>query len=306
MNICMNNITIVKDVKFANAITHDGEFHADDVLATVILSKVIKPLKIYRTNTIPDYIDSSIIVYDIGMGKFDHHQKNRNGTRENGVPYASAGLMWKEYGARIVSEENDPFLVWQYIDRDFIQGVDASDNFVLPKINYPTNIIGFDEIISSFNPLWNNEEDIDIAFMKAVEFTNTIFNNVYASAVAKSKAKQIIDEAIYKSDDHVIILPNNIPWKEFMMKSRSQKAFNIYFVIYPSLRGGYIWECVPKNSSMKEYRKPVPFYLRGLGASMLRKITGIKTATFCDASGSSGGAETLEDTIKFVKLALNN
>ncbi len=304
--ISMNNIIIVKNIKYANAITHAGKFHVDEVLATIILSKVIKPLKVYRADSLPKDVDSSVLVYDIGLGKFDHHQKNRNGTRDNGVPYASVGLIWKEFGSKIVAKEEYPFLVWQFIDRDFIQGVDAADNGVLPKINYPTNIMGLNHVISSFNPLWNSKEDSDMAFMKAISFASVIFDNVYAEAVAKSRAKQIVEEAIYRSSEHIMVLPQHMPWREFVLNSCNKKASDIYFVIYPSLRRGYIWECVPKKFVAGQYRKTTPSQWHGLYDEAIRKETGIKTAIFCHMNGCIGGAETFEDTVEFAKLALKS
>lgn len=90
----MKNLTIVSDVITANAITHGGVFHADEVMATVILSHVMPQINLARVFTVPE--DTNAVVYDIGGGKFDHHQRGRNGCRKNGVLYSSAGLLWKE------------------------------------------------------------------------------------------------------------------------------------------------------------------------------------------------------------------
>ena len=44
------------------------------------------------------------LVYDIGFGKYDHHQENRR-VRKNGVPYAAFGLLWEEFGSEILGEK---------------------------------------------------------------------------------------------------------------------------------------------------------------------------------------------------------
>ena len=84
-------------------ITHNSVFHCDEVMATAIL-KAVYPLpsvEIIRTNNPKFYENNNSdyynIIYDIGFGELDHHQKGGNGVRDNGVPYAAAGLVWKKY-----------------------------------------------------------------------------------------------------------------------------------------------------------------------------------------------------------------
>ena len=83
----------------ANACTHGGIFHADEVVASVILAKYhamyfeSNEFVVCRTFKVPEDLNPDAIVYDIGGGQFDHHQRGGNGCRENGVPYSSAGLI---------------------------------------------------------------------------------------------------------------------------------------------------------------------------------------------------------------------
>ena len=68
-------ITIVeeKDAKF---ITHAGSFHADDVMATVLLEILYEDVSLARVAEI-DEKDTDAFVYDIGLGKYDHHQDDK-------------------------------------------------------------------------------------------------------------------------------------------------------------------------------------------------------------------------------------
>ena len=88
-------IRTTNSIQKANLITHGGVFHADDVMATVILEKVFGDVTVCRVLEVPEKLNSNVIVYDIGGGKWDHHQKGGNGARKNGskigVPYAAAG-----------------------------------------------------------------------------------------------------------------------------------------------------------------------------------------------------------------------
>ena len=74
------------------AFTHGAKFHSDDVFATAFL-RLIKPeIQVTRGFEVPADFDG--IVYDIGRGRFDHHQEDKE-YRENGCPYAAFGLLWR-------------------------------------------------------------------------------------------------------------------------------------------------------------------------------------------------------------------
>lgn len=83
--------------KDAAAFTHGGKFHADDVFSAALLLYLNPEIVIARGNRVPEDFDG--IVFDIGRGRYDHHQKDSR-VRENGVPYAAFGLLWEELGFR--------------------------------------------------------------------------------------------------------------------------------------------------------------------------------------------------------------
>lgn len=295
-----------KNLLDATVITHGGVFHSDEVLATVILKKIFGDITVCRTFNVPEeeLLPRDVVIYDIGGGKFDHHQKGGNGARENGVPYAAVGLLWKEYRHRLVEDTVNPDLVWSLIDRDLIQGVDAVDNGQMPKAEYPAQAMTFSQTISMFNPTWDSQMLHDDAFVKAVEFAEVVFDNVYASAVARAKAQGIVDEAIEASEGYIMVLSRFVPWQEFIFSSENEKADDIQFVVFPSNRGGYNWQCVPDGLGSFGQRKSVPEEWKGLRGEELQQVTGVKTATFCHPAGFIGGAETLEDAIKLAKIAV--
>ena len=83
--------------------THPGTFHADDVFAVAVLSLVHDDLEIVRTRDDARVAAADVRV-DLGgrsdpsTGDFDHHQRGGAGERENGIWYASFGLVWREFG----------------------------------------------------------------------------------------------------------------------------------------------------------------------------------------------------------------
>ena len=80
------SIRLTQNINEATHITHGGIFHADEVFATAILA-TLGDVTVMRVFTVP--ADTRAFVYDIGRGKYDHHQKGGNGARENGIPSAS-------------------------------------------------------------------------------------------------------------------------------------------------------------------------------------------------------------------------
>lgn len=284
--------------------THWGKFHADEVFASIILELYYGELYILRVKDVPDKLPPNVIVYDIGYGEFDHHQYGGNGIRSNGVPYASAGLIWKKFGPSIIrrTRTREPELVWEWIDRELIQSIDAIDCGAMPKTIYPTKPYTVSTVIGNFNPPWNSNMDANRAFIEACNFARIIFNNVLSHALGKAESKDIVDKAIEDSQNHIMVLPEHVPWQEWFFNSPNEKTQNIWFVVYPSNRGGYNFQCIPSKAGEGDQRKAVPKAWRGISADALRRVTGVSDATFVHSAGFLGGAESFEGAMKMATM----
>jgi len=87
----MTDITIV---------THDGNFHADDVFSIAALKIIFPSFNLTRTRDAKVISQADIVIdvgneYDPDKGRFDHHQRGGAGARENGIPFSSFGLIWQ-------------------------------------------------------------------------------------------------------------------------------------------------------------------------------------------------------------------
>lgn len=281
----------------ASYITHGGVFHADDVMATAILS-ALGPVNLCRTFKVPDNTDA--FVFDVGGGAYDHHQPGGNGNRPNGVPYASAGLIWREMGRLVVSCDR----VWEQVDRDLISGIDAVDNGMFPKVDFPAGLQSMATLIHAFNPNWDDERSQDEAFLEAVKFAQGVLARTIESAESKARAKSIVDEAITESQDQVIILSKFAPWQEYVLTSEKPQAKDALYVIFPSIRGGYNVQAIPLLEDGFNNRKPFPVSWRGLSGAELATETGVKEAIFCHKGGFICGAETLEGAKALAQTAI--
>lgn len=299
------NIKITKNINEANCITHAGTFHADEIFATLILSKIIKEITIIRVQEIREKINENIIVYDIGGGKFDHHQLGGNGERQNGVKYAACGLIWKQYGKNLLEKYKVQEIdyAWNYIDKNLIQFIDANDNGQLPKLQTDYKNVHLSQIIGLFNPKWDENIDSDEKFMQALKFAEIIFDEFLQDTISKIKAKSLIKQAIENSLNGIMVLNEYMPWKEFLLESKNEKAKDINFVVFPSKRGGYNVYAVPKEIGSFENRKSLPLEWRGLRDEELQKVTGAKSARFCHNAGFICSTETKEDAIKLALKA---
>ena len=86
-------VRVVDKMEEANCITHSGTFHADDVFASAFLDLYLGDVRVFRTNNVdPSNVSEGVLVYDVGRGKFDHHQNDAL-KRDNGIPYCSFGLL---------------------------------------------------------------------------------------------------------------------------------------------------------------------------------------------------------------------
>ena len=263
--------------------THGGKFHSDDVFATAFL-KIINPdIVIERGFEVPE--EFAGIVYDIGRGKFDHHQADKE-YRQNGCPYAAFGLIWREYGSLIFDEEEV-----KRFDLSFVQPLDESDN------TGSDNTLA--DIIDEFNPNWDSDESYDDCFFRAVDFAKQILENHFKAVKGVMRAKALVDKAMEDCDGSILILPEFAPWKNVVVGSTYK------FVVYPSIRGGYSVQGVPISLEDRTLVCPFPEEWCGRQPEELVEMTGIKTLRFCHPNAFLAAAEEREDAVKTAQLVLD-
>lgn len=303
------NVKITKNIKEANCITHAGTFHADEIFATLILSKIIPEISLIRLPEVNEKerneANKDAIIYDIGRKEYDHHQLGGNGERENGVKYAACGLIWKAFGRKLLEKYDVKEIDYtlDYIDRNLIQFIDSNDNGQLPKLQTSYRNVHLSHIISLFNPKWDEDVDSDDNFMRALSVCDIIFDEFLHDTFSKMKAKEIIDKAIENSKDGIMVLDTFAPWKEFLLNSKNEKAKDINFTVFPSSRGGYNVYAVPIELGSFENKKRLPVKWRGLSNSDLQEVTGVKTARFCHNAGFICSADSKEGALELAAMA---
>lgn len=301
-------INITKDFETAKFVTHAGKFHADEVFGTVLLEKIFDNVQLIRLAEVDAFNLEGKIVFDIGGGKFDHHQIGGNGARESGIKYAAFGLLWKEYGKELLNKMNAENVedCYKMFDKNFVLFIDAGDNGQIPFENIDIKLETLSDVIEGFNPNWDEDTDSDIKFMEAIEIARKIFNNKIESVIAKCKAKEFVEHAIEESQNCILVLKQFMPYQEFVLESANPKAQGILYAVFKSNRNGYNVRALPAKLGSFENRKKLPEKWCGLRNEELQKVTGVKTATFCHNAGFICVAETMEDAMKLAELAVKN
>ncbi len=301
---------LVDSIEKANCITHGAKFHADDVFSTVIMEKLVENLKLIRVLEIPEEYKNKkdIFIYDIGYGELDHHQKGGNGERENGIKYAAFGLIWKKYGHEYLEKINvkreNINLIWESLDREFVQSIDSIDNGQLEFSNIEIPVVTVSNIIGVYNPNWNEEKTFDEGFKEAFEIAKKIWNRKLNSVISKIDAKTEVELAIEKSENRIMVLDKFLPYLDFVLNSNNPKAEKLLYVVYPSNRGGYGIQAIQKKLNSFENRKPFPLSWAGLKDEQLQTVTNIKTAKFCHNARFLCTTETLSDAIEIAEKAV--
>lgn len=261
--------------------THGGKFHSDDVFATAFLRILNPDIHVERGFEVPENFDG--IVYDIGRGEFDHHQKDKE-YRGNGCPYAAFGLIWRAYGSEFVGEEEA-----LRFDAEFIQPLDESDNTGCDNV--------LAKIISEFNPGWDSEVPYDEAFWKAVDFAETILRNHFKSVEGILRGRVLVEKAMQESNGTILVLSVYAPWKKEVIGSSYQ------FVVYPSNRGGYSIQGVAVSPEDHSLVCDFPKEWWGAEAEELQRMSGIESLRFCHPNGFLAATDTLEDAVKAAEYA---
>lgn len=273
----------MKKINYTTGLTHTGVFHADDVFSAALL-KILNPeIAISRVFKAPEIEADDAIVFDIGFGRYDHHQRDAE-IRDNGIKYAAFGLLWRDFGHLVVSRKNvDKF------DEFFIQEIDNADNG--GQINPMT------AAIAAFTPNWDDtDQDMDSAFFRAVDFAIDVLRREFARLNSAERAENEVAAALEKSDGNIVVLDRFVPWQEVLVPSAAK------FVVFPSLRGGWSAQAIPSIPGGRDQKIPFPAEWAGVDRETLTAI--LPGLTFCHPGRFMIGADTMQTAIQVCQIAL--
>ncbi|MDQ6731472.1 MAG: MYG1 family protein [Actinomycetota bacterium] len=289
--------------------THDGSFHADEVFAIAALGLLREPVEVVRTRD-RDTVGRANLRVDVGFrddagtGDFDHHQREFGAVRDNGVRFASFGLIWREFGTRICEGDAEVAAV---VDASLVQAVDANDTGqqITHSLIDGVRPMTANAIIGGFNARWDETLTVEqerARFDAAVDLARGILERELASAASGHRAEQIVRAAISAAADRrVLELPVNAPWKQVVVP----EAPDALLVIYPK-RQGFGLEAVPRELGAFQNRHDLPAAWGGREGADLVAVTGVQDALFCHAKRFLAVARSREGIEQLAALALRN
>lgn len=279
-------LKVVDRIEDANCVTHSGTFHADDVFASAFLEMYLGDVRVFRTNQVDfSKVTPDMFVYDVGRGKFDHHQNDAL-KRDNGIPYCSIGLLWREFGKDFLQKRGITLVdrAFEMFDKDLIEGIDADDNGVFPQIVANFKVKMVPGIIKTFNPSYQTDQTESEQFEKACRLAKMILEEEIYYINGKALAEEQVLDLLDDCDENAkyLVLPVFLPYEETILGNDIAK--NILFVAYPSNRGGYAIKTVPKSVDDHTARMNFPEEWAGLEGEKLERVSGISGLTFCHAT----------------------
>lgn len=288
------NIKLVKQYSKANFVTHSGTFHVDDIISTIFLSKIFDEIKLIRVPSLDNKEVKDKIIFDIGLGEFDHHQRNRNGKRKNGIYYSSIGLLWKKYGKEYLKRINVKNIdkVYKYMDDELIQYIDATDNMQMEYLKSKTS----PDFVKLCNPEWNECISEEEGFIHALKLADEFWDLYIKHAIAEIEAIEIIIRKTNETDEKYVIFDNELPYRKAINLLENK---NIKYMIFKSKRECYDIRIVDKKT---EFNNEI---VRN-DIKIAKELSKIYNLVYVDTNGKLCCTKTLDSAINLVEYNEKN
>jgi uncharacterized UPF0160 family protein len=286
-------------------VTHSGSFHADDVFAIAAFQLLlgVDQVHVIRTRdeaviAEADYVVDVGGVYDHAAKRYDHHQLGAP-VRENGIPYAGFGLVWKHYGEAVCDSKD----IADYIEENITQPIDAGDNGVslYDLKEYQIKPFELYNFVSLFSPPWGSDESKDDQFHQAVDWARGILKRMIMKGQGAQKQHTLIAQ-VYESSRDKRVLEFDV---SISMMSVIQYP-DVEVVVCPDdpqLNNKWTATCVRKDFNTFDSRVSFPAKWAGLSGQDLQEVSEIADAEFCHKARFIFVAQSKESAVLAAKLA---
>jgi uncharacterized UPF0160 family protein len=297
-------------------VTHSGGFHADELLSSVILTRLFPQAELVRsrdadwTTPAPDKI-----IYDVGRAYdadaqiFDHHQRP-NPLREDGQPYSSFGLIWAHYGRDYLRAFGVPDVdiddIHSSFDNGFVLPIDLVDNGDLaPATAGQLAGLTLPALLGTLKPVFDDRspDADDRAFAAALPIARAFIEGSIAGKAAKRRAEAVVLEAIAQAgQSRVLELPMGMPFRKAI---ETAGADHMLFVVHPR-DSDWAITGIRLSGDGFEQRADLPAAWAGLTDDALEAACGVKGAKFCHNGLFIAVASTREAALEMADLAVKD
>jgi uncharacterized UPF0160 family protein len=297
-------------------VTHSGGFHADELLSSVVLTRLFPQADLLRSRDrqwVTPAADK--IIYDVGGDYnaeaqiFDHHQRP-NPLREDDQPFSSFGLIWAHYGRPYLAAMDVPAddieAIHIKFDTKFVLPIDLLDNGAMePSVAGPLSILTLPALLGSLKPVFDDTSPTadDDAFFAALPIARSFVEAQIRNLAAKARAQSIVMTAIAKADTSPILeLPMGMPYRAALDKA---EADHMLFVVHPR---GDDWTLggIKLSNDTFDQRADLPASWAGLTDTALEDASGVKGAKFCHNARFIAVASTRDAIMEMAELAVKD
>jgi uncharacterized UPF0160 family protein len=308
-------------------LTHSGSFHADDVFGVAVLAALHPEHTLARSRDAGTIAQADFAVdvggeWDPARGRFDHHQRGFNGVRPGGEGYASAGLVWREYGpayvrgiaagmgaqlagdaAGKIAADIDASLV-RYLDM-----VDTGAAMVAP------GVFGLSSHVAALNSTWIEEQGLTTEargalqlerFREAMALVQRYLQRLVLRRVGQELAADRVRAAPRLLGGRVLhLVEGGIPWTRIVLDEMPQ----VLFVLYPESDdegARHVLRTVPVQAESFEARRDLPRAWAGLRDAQLAAASGVPDALFCHTNLFIAVARSFDGALRLAELALDS
>jgi uncharacterized UPF0160 family protein len=293
-------------------VTHSGGFHADELLSSVILTRLFPRARIVRSRA-PEWITPAPdrIIYDVGGSYdaaaqiFDHHQRGAP-LREDGQPYSSFGLIWNHYGRDYLAASDVPAAhietVYAAFDASFVVPIDLTDNGALSPTG-PLAGLMLPTLLETLKPAFDDTdpEADDRAFHAALAIARSFVEAAVSRSAAKLRAEGLVQRAIEAAGQgRILELPMGMPFRPAIIKAGADQ---LLFVVHPRDKD-WCLTTIRRGDEGFEVRADLPAAWAGLTNGELEAACGVAGASFCHNGRFIAAAKTREAVLAMAELAV--
>lgn len=295
-------------------VTHSGGFHADELLSSVVLTRLFPQAELLRSRDRKSIAPAAHkIIYDVGgtydgeAQIFDHHQRP-GPLRGDGQPFSSFGLIWAHYGRAYLAEmdvpKDDVEAIHAEFDAKFVLPIDLLDNGAMePSVAGPLSILTLPALLGSLKPVFDDPSPTadDDAFFGALPIARSFVEAQVRNLAAKVRSRDIVIKAIAKAGSSPILeLPMGMPYRAALDQA---EADHMLFVIHPR---GDDWTLngIKLSNDTFEQRADLPAAWAGLTDKELEETSGVQGAKFCHNARFIAVASTREAILKMAEIAV--
>jgi uncharacterized UPF0160 family protein len=283
---------------------HSGSFHADDIFSVAVLSLLLGYIpKIIRTRDQGKIKKADFVLdvggeYDPAKNKFDHHQIGGAGKRSSNIPYATFGLVWKEYGEKIAGSAEAAGL----IEKKLVAVTDADDNAFEIGTNYVSGLRPYtvSDYVIYRNSVCEEKDQVKIFNQLLLLAIDILETEIKIANRFLRDSKQVENSYQNAIDKRLIILDGDYDWNPILSNYPEP-----LFVVRPApdIKAWKVYAVKNKGEKFKN-RVDLPAEWAGQRDEQLARVTGVPDAVYCHHQRYVAIAKTKEGAVRLAELAL--